>query len=267
MSAPTLLGIPYDGGSSHLRGAAGAPPLIRQALWSQARNSWSETGVDVREVLADAGDVSFRDGAEPRHAIESAVAALLAREAIPILLGGDHSITYPVIRAFKRRHAAFDILHVDAHPDLYDELDGDRYSHACPFARIAEDGLPGQLVQVGIRTMTGHQREQAQTFGARVVPMSDWLRGTRFDLVRPAYLSIDLDALDPAFAPGVSHPEPGGLSVRELLGILHTLPVPLIGADVVEYNPRQDPTGVTAVVAAKLVQELAACAVGARAAG
>jgi len=260
MAEATLLGVPYDGSSSHLRGAAGGPPLIRRALWSPAGNTWSEAGIDVRERLTDAADVSFPAEGEPRAAIEAAVAALLARDACPILLGGDHSITYPAVRAFKRFRPAFDILHVDAHPDLYDQLDGDRYSHACPFARILEEGLSGRLVQVGIRTMNGHQREQAARFGVEIVSMAEWTRGKRFELRQPVYLSIDLDALDPAFAPGVSHPEPGGLSVRDLIEMIHDLAVPLIGADVVEYNPRQDPSRVTAVVAAKLVKELVACA-------
>ncbi len=259
MSQATLLGVPFDRASSHLRGAADAPPLIRQALWSHATNTWSESGVDIRTRLADAGDVTFSDDAEPRETIEAAVAAVLARETCPIVLGGDHSITYPVLRAFRQLRPAFDVLHIDAHPDLYDDFDGYRYSHASPFARIMEEKLTDRLVQVGIRTMNEHQREQAARFGVEMLPMRAWARGVQLRLRRPVYLSIDLDALDPAFAPGVSHPEPGGLSVRDLLAIIQRLNVPLIGADVVEYNPRLDPTGITALVAAKLVKELVGC--------
>lgn len=253
---PTLLGAPYDGGSTHLQGAADAPALIRRALWSPAGNSWSEAGVDVREHLDDAGDLDLPAEANPREIIEDAVALLLKRAARPLILGGDHSITYPAVRAFRRLRPGFDILHIDAHPDLYDEYEGDRYSHASPFARIMEEGSDNGLIQVGVRTMNGHQREQASRLGVRVVTMREWASGVRFELSRPVYLSIDLDALDPAFAPGVSHREPGGLSVRDVIGIVHGLAVPLVGADVVECNPRQDPSGVTAIVAAKLVKEI-----------
>jgi arginase family enzyme len=148
------------------------------------------------------------------------------------------------------------VLHIDAHPDLYDEFEGRRFSHACPFARIMEEGLAHRLVQVGIRTMNGHQREQARRFGVETIDMRAWADGVRPHVTGPLYVSIDLDGLDPAFAPGVSHREPGGLSVREVIGFVQALPHPLAGADIVEFNPSQDPLGLTAPVAAKLVKEL-----------
>ena len=176
----------------------------------------------------------------------------------PLLLGGDHSITYPVIRGLRPHYPRLGILHLDAHPDLYDEFQGDRHSHACPFARILEDGLADRLVQIGIRTMTGHQREQAQRYGVEVMEMRSWREGTPIRFDSPVYLSLDLDVLEPGLAPGVSHREPGGLSVRQVLGIIHSLEAPLAGADVVELNPLNDSTGLTAAVAAKLVKEIAA---------
>src|SRR5207302_2044446 len=130
-----------------------------------------------------------------------------------------------------------------------------RFSHACPFARILEERLALRLVQVGIRTMTGHLREQATRFGVEVIDMRAWISGARPSLSGPLYVTIDVDALDPAFAPGVSHREPGGLSVRDLLGIIQTVEGPIVGADVVEVNPTQDANGMTAMVAAKLVKE------------
>jgi arginase family enzyme len=152
------------------------------------------------------------------------------------------------------------ILHIDAHGDLYDEFDGNRYSHACPFARIMEESLAARLIQVGIRTMTGHQCEQADRFGVEVIDMHAWVHGTRptIGAGELVYLSTDLDGIDPAFAPGVSHPEPGGLAVREVLSLIHDLPARLVAADIVECNPDVDPTGITSVVAAKLVKEIAA---------
>jgi arginase family enzyme len=146
----------------------------------------------------------------------------------------------------------------DAHPDLYDIFEGDRYSHACPFARIMEEGLATRLLQLGIRTMSGHQQEQATHFGVEVHDMRRWGDGPVLRIEGPVYVSFDLDALDPAFVPGVAHHEPGGLSVRQALDVIQRLPGPIVGADVVEYNPRNDVGGVTARVAAKLVKELAA---------
>jgi agmatinase len=166
-------------------------------------------------------------------------------------------VTYPIIRAVGRVHAPLTILHIDAHPDLYEEFEGDRFSHACPFARIMEEGLARRLVQVGIRTMNGHQREQADRFGVEVIDMRAWVAGRRASLGGSVYVSIDLDGLDPAFAPGVSHREPGGLSVRDVLTLVQDADGDVIGADLVEYNPRQDIGGITATVAAKLVKELA----------
>ena len=163
-----------------------------------------------------------------------------------------------MIRGLRPHYPRLGILHLDAHPDLYDEFQGDRYSHACPFARIMEEGLADRLVQVGIRTMTGHQREQAQRFGVEVIEMRSWREGTPIRFDSPVYLSLDLDVLEPGLAPGVSHREPGGLTVRQVLGIIQSLEAPLAGADVVEFNPLNDSTGLTAAVAAKLVKEIAA---------
>lgn len=258
MPTPILLGLPYDAGSSFLRGAAEAPTRIREALWSPASNSWAERGLTLESRLADAGDLTFSMHDDPLRQISDAVADLLQAGSAPVILGGDHAITYPVVRALRSFYPRLSILHIDAHSDLYDTFEGDPYSHACPFARIMEAGLADQLVQVGIRTLTDHQRAQAERFGVEVFDMRRWVSGERFLLHHPVYLSLDLDGLDPAFAPGVSHPEPGGLSVREVLALLHDLDRPLVGADVVELNPHRDPTGVTAVVAAKFVKEIAA---------
>ena len=121
-----------------------------------------------------------------------------------------------------------------------------------------EEGLASRLVQVGIRAMTGHGRDQARRFDVEQIDMRAWADGARPSTSGHVYLSIDLDALDPAFAPGVSHREPGGLTVREVLTLIDTLGGELIGADIVELNPSQDVGGLTAGVAAKLVKELAA---------
>lgn len=260
---PTLIGLRYDASSSHQRGAADAPAAIREALWSPSANSWTELGVDIgaEGAITDAGDLDLRTcaSADARRAIEHAITRLLAIGARPVSLGGDHSITYPVLRALRPHAPRLTILHVDAHPDLYDELAGDRYSHACPFARIMDEGLTDRLVQVGIRTINGHQRAQARRYGVEVIEMrriDEGLSGLRIAPDAPLYVSIDLDALDPAFAPGVSHREPGGLSVRQLLALLQSLDAPIVAADIVELNPRNDPSGVSAIACAKILREL-----------
>jgi arginase len=258
---PTLVGLPWDGSSSHLRGPAEAPPLIRAALRSPSANLWSESLVDLGESSRwdDAGDLAIDaqgSATTARDRIREGVAAVLAAGGRPLSLGGDHSVTFPVVEAVAARHAGLTILHVDAHADLYDDFDGDRLSHACPFARIMEAGLAQRLVQVGIRTLTGHQRAQADRFGVEVIDMRAFAAGVRPHVQGPLYVSVDLDALDPAHAPGVSHWEPGGLTTRELLTMLQTVDAPIVGADVVEYNPRRDPEGFTAMVAAKVVKEL-----------
>jgi agmatinase len=255
---PTLIGIPYDAASSFLRGAADAPPHIRRALESASSNSWAESVVDLSGgTIDDVGDIEIQDH-DVRGSIERGIEGVVRGGGLPIALGGDHSITYPILRAVRKSHSPLTIVHLDAHADLYDEFEGDRYSHACPFARIMEEELANRLVQVGIRTLTGHQRDQVRRFGVEVIDMQAWGAGKRPVNTGPVYLSLDLDVLDPAFAPGVSHWEPGGLSTREVVQVIQSLAGTLIGADVVEYNPVRDPSGMTAMVAAKLVKEIAA---------
>ena len=255
-----VLGVPFDAKSSFRRGPALAPPRIREALHSDAANLCAENGMDLAQETGwrEIGDLALPGGATALTEIERAFEGLLSREARMITLGGDHSITYPIMQAYARAYPRLNLLQFDAHPDLYDELEGDRYSHACPFARIMEAGLVERLVQLGVRTMTPHQRAQAARFGVEVVEMRHWRADVELDFAGPLYLSLDMDCLDPAFAPGVSHHEPGGLSTREVLGVIQRLPGPLVGADIVELNPERDWMGMTAMVAAKFLKEILA---------
>jgi agmatinase len=258
LGSPRLIGLPYDASSSFLRGPADAPPLIRAALRSPHWNSSTELGRELTDSnMSDAGDLELSSVNEARSEIEAGITSLLQDGWRPLALGGDHSVTYPVLRAVGRQHPSLTILHIDAHPDLYDEFEGDRFSHACPFARIMEEQLASRLVQVGIRTINSHQRGQADRFGVQVVDMRAWEAGERPAVDGDVYLSVDLDGIDPAFAPGVSHREPGGLSVRDVLTMIQNSGGTLVGADVVEYNPHQDLGGVTAMVAAKIGKEIA----------
>lgn len=253
-----ILGIPFDQNSSFLRGPALAPPRIREALYSESANMWTENGIDldVADRWKTVGDLVFSNHKVAFEEIESALGEILKRDARALSLGGDHSITYPILKAYAREYSQLNIVQFDAHPDLYDHLDGHRLSHACPFARIMEDGLVRRLIQIGIRTITGHQRQQAERFGVEVIEMRDLSPVARLTFDGPVYVSFDMDCLDPAYAPGVSHYEPGGLSTRSALSMIQDLKAEIVGADIVEYNPLRDPLGITAMVAAKLLKEI-----------
>ena len=255
-----IVGVSVDENSSFMRGTAAAPRHIREALHSGSTNLCAENGVDLKTDPRwwDAGDVGSAEEQPSFTQIEEHLDGLLGQGTAVIALGGDHSITYPLVRAHARIHTGLNLLHLDAHPDLYDELDGSRISHACPFARILEEELVARLVSIGIRTANPHQRQQAERFGVETYGVTDDWSAALASLRPPLYLSLDLDVLDPAFAPGVSHYEPGGLSTRDVLEILHDLPCPPIGADIVELNPDRDLHGVTAMVAAKLLKEIIA---------
>lgn len=260
MADVSLLGVPWDEHSSFLRGPALGPASIREAFHSPSSNPSTESGLDLgaEPRLDDAGDLEVPSGRAALEAIESGVGRLLDQGRRVLALGGDHAVAYPAVRAYSRRHEGLTLVQLDAHPDLYDEFEGDRLSNACPFARIMEEGRVRRLVQVGIRTMNAPQKAQARRFGVEIVEMKAWRSNLEITAEGPVYVSLDLDVLDPAFAPGVSHPEPGGLSTRDVIGLLQRLPGPVVGADLVELNPARDPNGFAARVAAKLAKELLA---------
>lgn len=257
LGAPVLVGIPFDGQSSYLRGAGDAPPKIREAMACDASNKWTETGVDLGApgIYEDSGDLTFSEETA-FGVIEERIESLIDAGKRPVSLGGDHSITYPIVKVFGKKYPGLTIFHFDAHPDLYDEFEGNRLSHACPFARIMEAGFAKRLVQVGIRTINRHQREQAQKYGVEFVEMRALPAYEKLKVAGPVYITFDMDVLDPAFAPGISHREPGGMSVREAIAHLHAVEGTIVGADVVEFNPVRDVSGVTATVAAKIVKEI-----------
>ncbi len=256
----SVLGIPFDANSSFLRGAALAPARIRLMDTEGSANSFSELGSEIKagHRYHDLGDLKF-ESADPARAfsvIKNAVAQELASHHKVLSLGGDHSVSYPIIDAYSEHYPNLHVLHLDAHTDLYDNFENNPYSHASPFARLLEKGKVQSLTQVGIRTLTNHQREQAKRFQVKVIEMKDFNLDFINHLKGPLYISLDLDVLDPAFAPGVSHHEPGGMSVRELIHIIHQIKVPVVGADIVEYNPIRDHQNMTAMVGYKMMKEL-----------
>ncbi len=254
-NAITLQGILFDEKSSYKQGPALAPPLIRQAYQSDSANYYTENGMELRpELFKDWGDFEI----ESYFDIEKITSRNLLKDQPLITLGGDHSITFPILKAINAVYGPVQILHIDAHGDLYHDFEGDPYSHACPFARIMENKLATRLVQVGIRTLSTHQRAQAEKFNVEIVEMKEYHLNKIPGFESPIYLSLDMDALDPAFAPGVSHHEPGGLSTRQVLDIIQQINVPIIAADIVEYNPNRDINDMTAMVSAKFLKEIAA---------
>jgi len=255
-----ILGVPFDEKSSYLRGAAGGPAAVRAVSTGKCYCGYTELGVNLEEdtVLVDLGDVDTTGDPDKSFALtEKAVAAILAKGATPIVIGGDHSITYPVLKAFAGTFKPLDVLHFDAHPDLYEDLYGDRLSHACPFARVLEDGLAAGVVQVGVRAITAAHRAKALKNGVRMVEMKDIQDPLHLRFANPVYISFDMDALDPAFAPGVSHHEPGGLTTRQALQVIQSLKGRIVGLDIVELNPSRDPAAITAAAAFKIIKETA----------
>jgi len=265
MLTPTfhLIGLPTDCNSSFSRGPAAAPGAIRAALWSDRGNLAAEDGQEIGHdfLLEHRGDLPLTEATPADdELIRAAVTESLQAGAIPLLLGGDHAVSFPIVEAIAAQHGPLNILHFDAHPDIYDDYEGNPRSHASPFARILEAGHCRRLVQVGIRTLNRHCREQAERFGVEIVPIADFAPGKVPVLDGPLYVSLDLDGIDPSEAPGVSHPEPGGLRTRDVLAVLHAQTARIVGADVVELNPRFDNHDRTAILAAKLVREVAATA-------
>ena len=255
-----IIGVPWDEKSSFMRGCAEAPHKIWDAFGCESSNTCAENGLDLGKLtdFSFQGNMQLSSGNAVMTEISDQASQIAAAGVRPLFLGGDHAITYPLVKGITDTYQDLNILHFDAHPDLYDEFEGHRYFHGSPFARIMESGLAKRLVSVGIRTMNPHQKEQAQRYGVEILDMISFDSRKAISFNGPVYLSIDLDVLDPAFAPGISHHEPGGLTTRELIRAVQTFTGTLVAADIVEYNPHRDIQNVTAMVAAKLMKEVAA---------
>lgn len=254
-----LLGIPFDENSSFERGPALAPDIVRQILRSGSLNKCTELNVNLANNTHwfDFGDIRISDINDFINDIGNQCDQLLMNQNRLLTLGGDHSISYPILRSYHKYYPKLTVLHIDAHTDLYDEFKGNKLSNACPFARVMEENLCDRLLQIGIRTLTEHQREQIDKFQVEVIEMKDWPLTKPLHFDTPVYLSLDIDGIDPAYAPGVSHREPGGLTSRDVINIIHQIDAPLVGADIVEFNPNKDIDNMTSQLVAKLVKEVA----------
>ena len=268
-----LVGVPYDGAVTNRPGARHGPREVRNAS-SMMRAIHPTTRVNPYELrrVGDGGDVPFTRLYEPTSAhkdIEGFFARFRSEGVVTLAIGGDHSITLPILRALVSDDPV-GLLHIDAHTDTWDEFMGCRYSHGAPFRRAVEEGLidPSRTVQIGIRGAQNSTEgwDYSESTGMRVVSMDQVARmgveavgqeARRVVGSGPTYLSFDIDSLDPAFAPGTGTPEVGGLTAIESLSLLRTFRgVQLMGADVVEVAPPFDPTGGTSLVAATLLYEL-----------
>jgi agmatinase len=252
-----VLGLPTYQNSSFIKAPLDAPARIAAAIRREESNGWTETGLDLARpgTLQLLGDLAL-ETPEDFERIRAASAAVFGGSRRAVFLGGDHSVTFPILAGLHERMGPVDVVHIDAHPDLYDDYEGNPLSHASPLARALERGLIRGLHQFGIRTLNAHQREQVARFGVHCHEMRDRARWPALEVAGPVYVTIDLDGLDPSCAPGVSHWEPGGLTVREALDVIHSIQAPVVGGDVVEYNSARDPQGITAVVAARMATEI-----------
>ena len=254
----SIIGFPTDKNSSYLKGASLAPSKIINAFNSNSTNKFSENGINTEKnsICVNLGSTDLGDYENEFQIIQKAIQKELKKNNLCISIGGDHSITFPILKAYQKFYPRVSILHFDAHPDLYKNFENNKYSHASPFARIMENSLASSLTQIGIRTLNEHQKAQANLYNVNIIEMKDFDPNFKFRSDDPIYISIDLDGLDPAFAPGVSHPEPGGFSTRDLIQIISNIDGKIIGADIVECNPEKDINNITAITAAKLLKEL-----------
>jgi agmatinase len=254
-----LAGLPLDLTESFRSGTADGPRSIREV--SDVLESYSPNlDRDLEDVgLRDLGDLVL-DNLELRQALRAigTFVATMPASGLPIFLGGEHTVTLPLVRALAARHSGLRVLQVDAHADLIHEFRGRSVCHATVFRRIAELIGPKSLVQVGIRSGT---REELLYARELLHSSSElYLPGSVREMLAsgPVYVSIDIDVLDPSVAPGTGCPEPGGFGFADLMDFLYSLRgLPVVAVDLVEVAPRHDPSGVTSVVAAKIVREVA----------
>lgn len=254
-----LFGASLDLTSSYRAGARFGPQQIRAA--GEGLEDYSLTlDRDVRQLkVVDQGDLELPPGdlQGSLARIEKEAAGVLEKGMACVVLGGEHLITLPLVQAALAQYPSLAVLQIDAHADLAACYDGERLTHATVLRRVAELLGPGRLVQLGIRSATGEEvafaHEQTHLFSG---PPPDVAQVMELLMGRPVYLTIDVDVVDPAFAPGVGNPEPGGWSSGELFQVLTRMAdLDVVGMDLVEVCPPYDPAGITAMLAAKVLRE------------
>lgn len=251
-----IIGAPYDATATYRSGAAAAPEAIRRA--SESIETYSVVQQrDLEEVaLADAGDLALA-GTAAEAMVAKVREAVAAVQGFPVVLGGEHTVTVGAVQALAGRHPELGVVVLDAHLDLRDAYEGRRWSHATTVARLADLIGADRISILGARSGTRDEWARAESLAGiartSAIPQVVWAGLAR----RPLYLSVDIDAFDPAVAPGTGNPEPLGLTVDDFVELLSVLrEARVVGSDVVEVSPPCDPSGRTAVLAAWLVREM-----------
>ncbi|HSL42980.1 MAG TPA: agmatinase [Anaerolineales bacterium] len=264
----TVIGIPYDGGASARKGTALAPDRLR--FWSTHLTPFSEDRTRLGDIrIADIGDIPIND---PERDFETVCKTIASLPNVPIVLGGDHSISIPVFEAQRERYKGqrLGVLWVDAHPDLCDVFTGSKLSHACVLRRALEFGIaPEDVCMAGLRSWEDQEIDLIENGGLNVFTAAMVAeRGmksiatsvrSKLSLCDAVHISLDIDCLDPAFAPGTGIPDAGGLTSREVITLIKSLQgLPLVGLDVVEVSPPLDPSESTIFAALKIIMEYVA---------
>ncbi|MBI3998946.1 MAG: agmatinase [Armatimonadetes bacterium] len=251
-----IIGAPYDATASHRAGASLAPAAIRWA--SDSIETYSPVQErDLEDLrLADAGDLDLA-GCTPEVMIDRVRAAVAGVSSLPVVVGGEHTVTLGAILALADRHRDLGVVVLDAHLDLRDAYQGQRWSHAATLRRMSERLGPERIVVLGARSGTREEWARAATLAA--VSRAGTLEASVWAALsgRPLYLSVDIDAFDPSVAPGTGNPEPVGLQVDDVMPLLAVVREGrVVGCDLVEVSPPYDPSGQTAVLAAWLIREM-----------
>lgn len=264
----SIIGIPFDGLASARKGAAQGPKRIR--FWSQHLTPFSEDRTRLADVkVCDLGDIKITHPESGFKLIRQKVASL---QNIPILLGGDHSVTIPIFQGQRERFTGkrLGVLWVDAHPDLCDNFNGSRLSHACVLRRGMEFGIDAEdICMVGLRSWEHQEIDLIENGGLNVYTAADVAERGMKNVAKEihkilskcdaVHISLDIDCLDPAFASGTGIPEAGGLTSREVITLIKSLQgLPLIGLDVVEVAPPLDPSEATVFAALRVIMEFIA---------
>ena len=268
-----FIGIPLDIGTSNRSGTRFGPKQIRaESVLMRPYNMWTRAAPFDSLRVGDLGDVPVNtfDLKDSVERITTFYNNLLTHDVVPLTLGGDHTLTLPVLRAIAAKHGPVGLIHVDAHADINDHMFGEKIAHGTPFRRAVEEGLidPHRTWQIGLRG-TGYTAEDfdwARDRGFTVIQAEELWHRSAAPLIEQArtalgdgavYLSFDIDSLDPGFAPGTGTPEIGGLTPIQALEIIRGCRgLNLVGADLVEVSPPYDPQGNTALLAANLLYEM-----------
>ncbi|KAK3589687.1 hypothetical protein CHS0354_015194 [Potamilus streckersoni] len=268
-----FVGIPLDIGTSNRSGARMGPRQIRTESCMIRKNNIATGACPFESIqVADVGDINLNTYNLPKAVedIRKGILTIVRHNCKPLVLGGDHTMTYPILQAIKEKHGPVGLVHVDAHADCHDEMLGEKIAHGTPFRRAFEEGcLDGaRVIQIGLRgpCYSLQDYDWGKKQGFRIVPVEECWHKSLTPLMeevrkmmgdKPVYISFDIDALDPAYAPGTGTPEIGGLTTIQGLEIIRGCRgLNIVGGDVVEVSPPYDPTGTTALTAANLLFEM-----------